>query len=206
MPTAHTVETIYNAALDMVGELPVSLASGSVYARWLNRNFVHYVQSALREQPWNFACELRELNSTGTAPDFRWSYAYDLPNGWLRVLPPTYLGERGGQPVHYEVKRNVLLMNEGPTQRVEIVFDEQDPGQWDPLFAAVIIARLANGLAHRATAKASYVALTKEAAASAMETAETVNAFEGSLEPIEQHDIIRVRGPYDDALNRGLRR
>lgn len=194
MPNVHTVTTIYNMALDIIVENPVSSPSdNSVYARWLNRNFPHYVQTALREQPWNFAKEFVSLEA-GETPAHRWAYLYDLPNGWLRVLPPTYLGVRGGTPVPYEVANNKLYADTGPSLPVEIIFDRQTPGTWDPLFATMIAARLAHGMAHRFTAKTSFVERAKEAAEQAFNIAEQTNAFEGSLEPIEQHEIIRVRG------------
>lgn len=197
MPTAHTVTTLYNMALDYIGEFPVSSPSDTgPYARWLNRNFSHYVQMALREEPWNFAIEMHELTPDVTEPDYRWDYSYTLPAGWLRVLGPTYLGERGGEVVSHQIIGNAILTNVGTSLPVEIVMDVQAPGEWDPLFAGMIAARLAYGMAHRFTAKASYAALAKETAADFKEQAAAINAFEGSLEPIEQFDILRARARH----------
>lgn len=194
MPTSHTVTSIYNMALDIVAESPITTPQDvGPIPRWLNRNFTHYVEMALRENPWNFACEYFQLNASPTAPAYRWRTAYDLPNHWLRVLPPTLYGDRGGQPLDHEVKGNRLYMNQTGSQNVELVMNVQDPGQWDPLFASVVAARLAHGLAHRFTHKASFVQLAKQTAMEAMDTAAMINAFEGSVEPTEQHDIIRAR-------------
>lgn len=206
MPTSHTTVTVYNLALDMIGNDPlVTTADVSPYARWLNRNFSHAVEAALRLNPWNFATELHDLSSAPDEPAYRWKYFYDLPNGWLRVLPPTYNGEAMGQPLQYAVSRNRLMMNYGPSQRVGIVFNVQNPGEWDPLFAGYVAAQLAHGMAHRFTQKASYVQLTKQAADAALAAAEEINAFEGSIDPVDQHDIIRTRGSWDTGLNRGWR-
>ena len=194
MPTAHTPVTIRNQALDLIGEYPLSTVDeGNVYARWLNRNFQHIVQTALRQQPWNFACDLFSLTSVD-APAFRWSYAFDLPNGWLRVLPVTVGGKRGGEPVPHEVKRNRLFTNYAPDQNIECVVDVQAPGEWDPLFASLIVARLAHGMANRFTGKNSYVDYTMKLANQAYDDAVEINTFEGSLEPSEEFDILRVRG------------
>lgn len=195
MPTSHTVTTIYNMALDIVADNPVtSPADVGPLARWLNRNFVHYVEVALRQNPWNFACEYFSLNKAADAPAYRWDYYYDLPNGWLRVLPLTEFGDRGGMPIAHEVRGNRLLTSQSSPARVEIVMNVQDPGRWDPLFASMVAARLAQGMAHRFTHKASFVDRARQLAAEAYETAELVNAFEGSFEPTEQFDILRVRG------------
>ena len=195
MPTAHTLETICNAALDIIGERPAaSLLDQRAEVRWFVRNYTHYVQTALRQNIWNFACELWELNRDATDPAFRWKYRYGLPNGWLRVLPPTVDGWRTGTPIAYEVKSNFVYVNEVSNLRVELIMDRQNPGEWDPLFASLIAAWLAQGMAHAYTRKASYVQLAKQMAEDAYSVAEEVNAFEGNVPPVEQHDIIRVRG------------
>lgn len=194
MPTMHSIETIFNASLDIVGERPInSLVENRKEVRWLVRNYSHYVQTSLRQDVWNFATELWTLNQT-TAPAFRWKYAYDLPNGWLRMLPITYDGARTGAPTKHEVKSNKVLTDKNNPLFVELIMDRQNPGEWDPLFANLVIARLAHGLAHALTHKASYVQLAKQAVDEAYDVAQMVNAFEGSPGETEQHDIIRVRG------------
>jgi hypothetical protein len=194
MPTAHSFETICNSALDIVGERPIlSLTENRKEVRWLVRNYSHYVQASLRQDVWNFAIELWELNQT-VVPAFRWKYAYDLPNGWLRVLPLTYLGDPNGQPIKHAVMSNRVLTNQNNPLYVTLIMDRQEPGEWDPLFANLVITRLAHGLAHALTHKASYVQLAKAAVDEAYEIAQLANSFEGSPGETEQHDIIRVRG------------
>lgn len=194
MPTSETQMTIYNGALDMVGSRPVaSLSEASAECRWLNRNYTAYVQSTLRRDLWNFAMEMFELNQQVDGPAFRWRWGYDLPPGWLRVVPPMYGGRRGGRPLKYEVKGNVLYSNDGNPFYCEIVMDKQVPGEWDALFADLMKARLADGMAHSLTHKASYKQLTKQTVQEAYEIAQQVNAFESPMDEVEQHDIIRVR-------------
>lgn len=193
MSSAHTTLTVRNAALDLIAEFPLTnVNDDNVYARWMNRNFQHVVQAALRQQPWNFACQWHTLTSVDEMT-FRWTYAYDLPSGWLRVLQPTVGGIRGGQPIPYEVKQNRLYASYDAEQNVECVMDTQAPGSWDPLFASLIVARLAHGMSNRFTAKSRYVEYTANLAAQAYEDAVEINTFEGSLEPTEEFTILRVR-------------
>lgn len=195
MPTSYTKLTLWNAALDHVGEYPLtSVSQESAYARWMGRRFEHVVQAALRANVWGFSCELHTLSASVTVPEFRWLYQYDLPNGWLRVLPLTGYGERGGALIPHEVKDNVLMTDEPAPLHVEIIMDRQDPAAWDPLFAEYIAAQLGYGLARRFTKLASSVKDAQEAVSVAYMQAEQAGAFEGTAEPIEQHDIIRVRG------------
>lgn len=194
MPTSETVITIYNGALDMIAEVPAtSIAEDKATVRWLNRNYARVVQSTLRRDVWNFATETHELTEAA-APASRWTYAYNLPNGWLRVLPPTYNGLRTGTPIIHEVKGNQVVTDHVAPLYAELVMDTQSPGDWDPLFADVIIARLAQGMAHRFTHKASFIDRTTAALQDAYDVAATINAFEGSPQPNDQHDVIRVRG------------
>ncbi len=199
MPTSLTVTDVYNRALDIVVEFPVEGPDDpGQYARWLRRNYTPTVQSALRQQPWNFACEVFILNELPDAPKMRWRFQYDLPNGWLRVLQPTRTGYRDGFPVPYAVQGNMLMTNERLPKGVELVMDRQSPGTWDPLFADFIAGRLATGMAHRFTAKNSFVQTAKQIADEAYAMASEINTFEGSLPPPEQADILRTRSmDYD---------
>lgn len=199
MPTSHTRTTIYNRALDFVSEFPVEGPSDpSVYARWLNRNYAPTVETSLRQQPWNFACEFHVLLTEPVPPVMRWRNRYGLPNGWLRVLQPTRDGLRDGYPIPFAVQGNYVLTNERIPKGVELVMNKPEPGEWDALFADLVAARLAVGMAHRFTAKTSFLDRCKQLADEAYRSAEEINAFEGSLPPPEQVDIIRVReGDYD---------
>lgn len=49
-------------------------------------------------------------------------------------------------------------------------------------------------MAHRFTGKGSFVDRAQKMAIDAMELAERANAFRGSLQPVDEYDIIRSRG------------
>lgn len=193
MPTGHTQVTIYNLALDIISTRAVGSTSEiSPECRWLNRNYEHYVRVALRTELWNFAKELHELNRQVTSPPYLWKYGFDLPPGWLRVIPPRYLGARTGSLIKHEVAKNTLYADH-EIVRTGIIMDVQNPGEWDPLFADYVGARLAYGMAHTLTHKASFKAETKQAVQDAYDVAATVNAFESPVDDTETHDVIRVR-------------
>lgn len=194
MPTGHTQVTIYNLALDIVSSRPVaSIVEQSPECRWLNRNYEHYVRTALRTELWNFAKELHDLDRQVTTPaNYLWRYGFDLPSGWLRIIPPRYNGARTGSLISFEVAGNVLFADH-EIVRTGIIMDIQNPGEWDPLFADYVGARLAYGLSHTLTHKASFKAETKQAVQDAYDVAASVNAFESPVDDTETHDVIRVR-------------
>lgn len=195
MPTSHTRLSIYNLAMDVVVEDALaSPTENSPYARWLNRNYEHYVEVALQANTWNFSLEFATLNKDGSfAGTTRWSYRYARPVGALRLIPPTYRGIRGGQPIAHEVRGAFVYTNLPEDFDTEWVMRKLEPGEWDPLFAQVIAASLAEGMAHRFTRKTSFLDRARELKREALDAAELANAFEGDAQPVEQHDIIRVR-------------
>lgn len=198
MPTSHTVVTVYNRALDHISEFAISSQTeDSVYVRWLNRNFPHTVEAALRLDVWNFACRFANIEEDPDAPIMRWRRRFQLPNGWIRVLQPTRDGYRNGFPLPYGVQGNYLLMNDIPRKGIEYIANIQNPGEWDPLFAEVVAGQLATGMAQRFTAKNSYTDRCVQLANEAKERASEINAFEGSVPEPDQQDILRVRdGDY----------
>jgi hypothetical protein len=208
MPTSHTRTTLYNRALDHISEFPInSPQDDSAYARWLNRNFTPTVEAALRLDVWNFACRFVEVTEELTPPIMRWRRQFQLPLDSLRILQPTKDGYRNGYPLAWAVQGGFLLMNDVPTKGIEYIKNIQNPGEWDPLFAEMVAAQLAAGMAQRFTAKNSYLDRAVQLANQAKDQASEINAFEGSLPQPDQHDILRARDDtyYDDSW-RGERR
>lgn len=206
MPTLHTRLTVYNMALDYLDEIPMaSLPGTGVSARWLNRNFDRFVDVELTSNFWSFAMEFRELQADlSYDATSRWKYRFAMPNGALRIMPPTYNGERGGRLLDYASMRGGVLLNTGSTLKAWWVFRISNPGEWEPLFAEVVAATLAMNLAHKITGKVSFVDRLIKMREDLIDRAEEINALTKVAEPIEQHDILRVRGlgdvPEDDVL------
>lgn len=194
MPTGFTQLSLCNRALDLIGQFPLaSLSDDSAYARWLTRNFAPEVRSELEANVWGFACLLQELTADPAAPAFRWDYSYSLPTGWLAVVPPTENGERHGRPVDYDIRGDKLMTDASSPLRVEIVFDTQDPSEWSSLFADLIAARLALGLANKFVKQPAVIRSVQQAVALAEARADDANARTGSIPPVDQYDIIRAR-------------
>ena len=195
MPTSHTKLSIYNLALDMVGEIAVASDTvDTAEVRWLNRNWVHYREVALRANLWNFSFELHSLSSDGSyTANARWLYRYAWPNNALRFLAPTEYGKRGYPPIPYEVIGDYIYCDWPQPLLVMFVMNESDPGNWDPLFAHYLAMTLAEGMANRWVRKKSYLDGIKAMKAEAHETASSVGAIESGIEEPAVHDIITAR-------------
>ena len=198
MPSTLTQLEIYNGAMDHLTEVALATTSDdNVYARWLNRNYANHRDTLLRMHPWNFATELTVLTAEVTTPVFRWLYSYVLPALHLRTIPPTYLGQRGGQPVPFQIRQNKLLCNVGPTMYVENIIRVTNEGDFDPMFGDVLMLFLAMRMSHRFASKVTFRDSLKRDFKEAMQTASYVDFIEGTPEPAEQQDIILARGDYD---------
>jgi hypothetical protein len=195
VPTAHTDLTIYNGALDIISEQALTATNVSTpEARWLNRNYAHYREMALRANLWSFSIELHDLSADGgyTAAA-GWAHRYSWPNNAIRMIRPTQYGRYGYPLVHIESRGNKIYSNWEAPLTVRFVMNESDPGEWDPLFAEVIMASLAEGMCQRFVRKNTYLEIAMQRKQNALDTAEQIDAFEADMEPMETHDIIRAR-------------
>ena len=197
-PTGLAELDIWNLTLDALSQSRVITADqktnlSSSEARWFNRNFNVTVRGLLRSNIWTFAKDMAEVTADGTAPDFDYMYRFEYPNDWVRLLPITANGEKVGDLIHYEIVGQYIHTDEPGPLKLRGIQDLVDPATWDPLFVDVVVARLMQRYALRLTGKTDYKKIADEALMTAMDDAMTIGAIEEYQEPIEAHDIIRVR-------------
>jgi hypothetical protein len=201
MPSALTKLEVWNLAIDIIKDtaLQTSDLGTAATARWLERNWSHAVRTTLRSYPWNFAKELRSLSQDAVDPEHTWSKRYQLPPNWVRVLPFRRNGDRVGRPIPHEVVGNYIYTDESAPLRVPLIMDKsEEVSSWDPLFTEIIRCKLALGMANKFTSKNKFIELASQMLTTAQQQAEQIETFEGSAEPAEQFDILRVRGgEYD---------
>ena len=113
---------------------------------------LHYAQTRdalLRSHWWRFARTRATLSQNATYTDdattFEWTYAYDLPNNFLREwLPPWEDNSevQGRTRNSYSLEGKQLLSNES-TMRLRYVRRVEDVTEFDPLFTEVLVLQLA---------------------------------------------------------------
>jgi hypothetical protein len=197
MPSGLTKTQVCNLALDLIRASPLVNFDDptSPEGRWVSRNFDHAAHTLMRAYPWNFAKEYRTIAADATAPAFKWGYSYSLPAGWARVLPISRYGARYGDVVPHEIVQNKVYTNEPAPLYVILIMDmSSNPGAWDDLFVEMMRCTLALGMANKFTGKSKHIELASQLLAQATAKAEEIDAFEGTPEPAEAFDIIRVRG------------
>lgn len=198
MGTGLTAIDIYNQTLDALSQSRIVTAgelSGltTPEARFFDRNFSPSVRSQLRANIWSFSKTTAQLTADATGPDFEYSYRFEIPATWLRLLPITENGEVGGQLIDFKKYGTFVHMDRQGPINVTGVQDMQDPDDWDDTFVEVMVAKLAMKYAVKLTGKTDYYSMSKDMYEEALNTAMTIDAIEDYPEPIEQHDILRVR-------------
>jgi|GEM_PF-1235381 len=109
---------------------------------------LHYEQTRdalLRSHWWRFARARETLSANTTAPTFEWTYAYDLPNDFLRMYLEPYEDNSSGfhkSPYTYSLEGKQLLSDESSMQ-IRYIRKVIDPNEFDPLFVEVLVLQLA---------------------------------------------------------------
>lgn len=109
---AYTKLDIANAALDMLGEQPVTAvdaaSTASPHARTLARQWPFAFDELLRAFPWNWAKTRAALDRASPAPLFEWDYAFELPADYITLLAinETNVGKPGDW---WEIESGMLL-------------------------------------------------------------------------------------------------
>ncbi len=84
---ASAVGIVNSAGIKIgVKTLISSLSDGTPLANLGSNRYDEIVDTLLRSHPWNFAVKRAKLARLSEAPAYRFSYAYEVPTGWLRTI------------------------------------------------------------------------------------------------------------------------
>lgn len=182
---------VYAEALALIGQDPASPGDGSKAANFADIFYQPLVDAALRAVKWNCAvARSAKLAADATAPNFKWTYRYALPNA------PDYClkvwGLNDDEDAIYAVEGRYLMSNDS---NVKIEFSKRvvDPDLWDAMLYQAITTGLASKLA------AALLKDTKRALdlyklyQAQLADAAAVDGQEGSRGVISSPDLINVR-------------
>lgn len=109
---------------------------------------LHYKQTRdalLRSHWWRFARSRKTLSANTISPDFEYTYAYDLPNDFMRLWIKPFEDNNTGlnnSRYTFSMEGKQLLSNETP-MKIRYIRQVTDPTEFDPLFIEVLILKLA---------------------------------------------------------------
>lgn len=191
-----------NRALLKVGTRTVtSEDEGTVEAVTARAIFGTLCLSELRKHAWSFAKARVQLAALSTAPAFGWTYAYQLPDDFVRVVQvgqyydfASIRGPSSESITPYTIEGKMLYSNDAAPLRLIYIKDMcSDPAQWDAMFFEAFAASLAVELCEplskqtgkKESLKRDYMAIIKEA--------RRVNAIELPPVPLPDNSWVTTR-------------
>lgn len=195
MPSSVAEIDIWNMALDMLHEAPVSSPSEDTSVRlWFARNFGQTRDSEMRKFAWNFALVRVQLAASVEVPAWRWRYKYELPGDCLRMMALRQDGALNGTLIPYELEGEAILTDAIAPLKLRYIKRVTTTGLWDTLFVDVVAAKLAAKMAHWLTGKSSYAQIAEQTYQQTLREARRIDALEQFQEDLDQNNIILVRG------------
>lgn len=177
---------ICNRALTKIGGARItSMADASKGARVMSALWDTVRRAELRKRFWSFALRRASLPSLGSAPDWGFALAYQLPSDFLRLmqvsdiyLAPGLADYREGDDSAYAIEGLTLATDFPAPLKLRYVADITDPGAFDALFVEALSSKLAyeacydiaqSNQGREAAAQDYKLAVTEAARANAIE-------------------------------------
>jgi len=187
---------ILNAALTKIGskQSVTSFTQGSPAANFGAARYADLRDDLLRDHNWNFAIRRVKLARLAAAPTFGYSYAYELPDKWLKILNG-WDNEACVGHLDYLVEDNKLLCN---SEEVWIKYITQvtDPNAMPADFRECLALKLAVEAAITIAGSSSLSALMEDRFSRKVLKATSNDAFDTrpSRLPVGSWHASRFRG------------
>lgn len=134
---------------------PPGTPTERICARWYHMTR----QECLAAHPWKFATIRTILAASATTPPFGYTYAYDLPNDYIRMVSVgnDYLGDLSQQR---EIENGQILFSSGVTSGdttlyLRYIYDLTQVTNFSPLFIKYFILQLALNMCSKFSISAS---------------------------------------------------
>jgi hypothetical protein len=143
---ASQVEIVNMALIELGDEIIMAMTEDTKAARVMTALWEPTVKEVLADHTWGFARARKTLALLGTAPEFGYDYAYQLPADFIRMV---YMGESEDEYI-WQIEGNQLLTDE-TTAEITYVRYITDTTKFSPKFVTalsfLLAARAANSLA-----------------------------------------------------------
>ena len=137
---------ICNLALSHFGARPInSFNDGSDAGRLCGVFYEQTLDEVLRAHPWNFAIKRTTLSRLADAPVYKYAYAFQLPQDYIRVLSINKLNVYD-ESHHYEIEKGRELLTDYPEVLLRYVYRMTDTTKFDDIFIEALSLKLASKL------------------------------------------------------------
>lgn len=194
-------EEICNLALDDLKQSPiVSITTPKSNTEQICARHYHMVrQESLMAHPWKFAIKRTTLTPNVTAPPFGYTYAYDLPNDYIRrvTVGDDYLGDLSRD---FEIESGQILAPSGTptgatttTLYFRYIYDLLDVSKFSPLFIAFFKLKLALRMSNKFAISGQLKTMIKDDFKDCEIEAKAVNGQERAPKRIQRSRILTKR-------------
>ena len=178
-------------ALIRIGAAPItSFTDGSVEAEIANALFEPVTNALLSSYAWSFATGQDSLTQLETAPIADYSFAFQLPNDFLRALSAG-TGTRG-RGLKYRINKNELHTNASAVTLTYVFRPAEE--DFPPYFDQAVIARLAAEFTIPVTESTTRAEAMFRLAEQEFERARQIDAQQDTPGRIEDFTLTDVRG------------
>lgn len=184
---------ICNLALVRLGEPPVlSLDDTSKRANALKSYYDLALDILLQDHPWNFATRRATLARLTAAPDFGYSYAYQLPSGCLRVLGMVGDGYNIDPSLNYKLEGQQLLTDESAV-KIKYILRVTETGMYGARFCSALASRLALELSYHLVKSPALQGQMLKLFGAELSAAKAIDAQEDTPEVYESNEWLEAR-------------
>lgn len=171
---------ICNAALRLLGAARITAISDATEpARILTDVYDMIQDEVLAAHPWNFAIKRDSLTELGTAPEFKYAHAFQLPADCLRII------KMEDDEAIFERESDTLVTDE-TTAKIKYIARITDTTKYTPAFISMFAQRLAAEIAYPITNSAKTVETMYKLYIEKLKIAKGVDAQEGTGQKIEE--------------------
>lgn len=178
-------------ALIRIGAAPItSFDDGTAESEIAGALYPTIRDSLLSSYAWSFATGQLALTQLSEAPLADYTYAYQLPNDYLRALSAG-TGTRG-RGLSYRISRGALHTDASSVMLTYIFRPEEE--EFPPYFDAALIARLSAEFTIPVTESTSRAQAHFQLAESELKQARQIDAQQDTPGRIEDFTLVDVRG------------
>lgn len=148
--------------------------------------------ATLSAHPWSFATGQARLERLAATPLADFAYAYQLPNGLLRVISAGDGEAEAGRGLVYRIHEE-LLHSDAETVILTYIF-RADESAWPAFFGFVVVQKLVEAFAVPLTDSTSAAEAAAKAAEIALRQAKSLDSQQATPKTLEGFSLIDCRG------------
>jgi len=196
-----TETDIVNIALRRIGaEKITSLRSDASKAAVAARDIYDEARKELLNlHNWNFAVKRTQLTASATAPVFGWSYAFPLPEDYIRLIsvhPSTDEGSMCEYRMEHQTGEDRVIVTDSNLLYIKYVFDLEDVNLMSASFREAFGMRLARDLAGALSKSSAAAELAEKAFSKTLSRAKSIDGIEDFPDKLAEGSWATERGAY----------